>query len=261
MRADGAGVPQLGEPGAAVKRLADQRGQARVCRVPGGCPAQVGDDRQVGDVRDRRHHRPPRDASAVRRGGEPGAHQVAVIRAEGRRVAEQRRPASVPPDQPPVGGEYPDRDVAKPGENALRAWRDVVADPPVAWRLQPGEAIQVVAFGAGELQGAGEGAGDLRRRRGRPSLLEPDHVVDGDAGEIGQFLAPQPGRAPCPARRQPGGGRCEAVAPGPDGATQAGLVIRHGSIVRRPRQPRVVLPFLLVSRPWLPRRNGTTLNS
>jgi hypothetical protein len=31
--------------------------------------------------------------------------------------------------------------------------------------------------------------------------------------------------------------------------------------VRRPRQPRVVLPFLLVSRPWLPRRNGTTLNS
>jgi NAD(P)-dependent dehydrogenase (short-subunit alcohol dehydrogenase family) len=109
----------------------------------------------------------------------------------------------------------------------------VVADHAVARRLEPGEAVQVVALAPGQLQGTGERPGDLRRRRPRASLLEPDDVVDGNAREIGEFLAPQPGRAPRVPGRQPGGGRREPVAPGPEGTPEAGLVAGHVSYCAR----------------------------
>ena len=65
-------------------------------------------------------------------------------------------------------------------------------------------AGKVVPFGDGQLQGARERGDHLRRRRRGPALLQAHDVVDRDAGELGEFLPPQPGRPARPAGRQPG---------------------------------------------------------
>jgi hypothetical protein len=65
------------------------------------------------------------------------------------------------PDQPPAGGEHRDRSVAEPGDNTLRAWRNMVADHAITGRLKPGEAVQVVALGAGQLEGTRQRTGWL----------------------------------------------------------------------------------------------------
>ena len=49
---------------------------------------------------------------------------------------------------------------------------------PVGRRGQSGQRIQVISFRVRELQGAGKGGDDLRRRGGGPSLLQPYDVVD-----------------------------------------------------------------------------------
>ncbi len=175
VHADRAGVPQLREPRIAVECPADEPGQARVPRVPAGRLAQVGDERPVGGVGVLAHHRPAGEPLAIRRDGEPGADQVPGFRRESRRVAEQRRPAAVPPDQPPVGGEHRDGNVAKPGEDTLGARRNMVADHAVPRWLQPGETVQVVALGPGQLQGTGERARHLRRSR--QALMGPPRRV------------------------------------------------------------------------------------
>lgn len=125
-----------------------------------------------------------------------------------------------------------------PGERPGAAPRgDVVADGPVAGRLQAGEAIEVVALGAVELQGAGEGGDDLRRRGGRPALLEAHHVVDREAGEVVEPLATQARRPPGPPGAQADVRRPEPVPPQPDGRAEAGRGGRHDPSVALGQAP------------------------
>jgi hypothetical protein len=83
----------------------------------------------------------------------------------------------------------------------------------VARGEQAGGAEELVAFGRGEPQRAGDGRDHLRGGIGGPALLQAQHVLDGEAGEFGEFLAAQAGGA---AARRPGVaglGRVEAVTP------------------------------------------------
>lgn len=94
-------------------------------------------------------------------------------------VAVQGAPRCVPPHQGPVGGEHTDRDVVQARGEPLDPRGDVGADRPVPGRQEPGASVQLVALGAGELKGPGEGADDSRRTR--RNSLGAAGPSDGDA--------------------------------------------------------------------------------
>jgi hypothetical protein len=165
-------------------------------------------------------------------GREPGLDQVAVLGREHGRVTEQGRPAAIPPDQPPVGREHRDRRLAQPGEHALHSGRDVIVDGSVVRRLQAGQAVQVIAFLAGQPQRAGQGADHLRGRGGGPALLQADDVVHRDPGELGQFLPAQAGGAARATRREPDVRGRQPVPPGADRRALARFVRTHPAIMR-----------------------------
>lgn len=59
-----------------------------------------------------------------------------------------------------------------------------------------GQAAQVLVLVVLQREGAGEGADHGRAGPSLLAVLQADVVVDADPGQGGQFLAPQPGRAP-----------------------------------------------------------------
>jgi hypothetical protein len=106
-------------------------------------------------------------------GAEQGAGEVAFGGRDQGRIAEQGAPQGVPPDEGRVGGEHADRDVPEPGGEPLDARGHVGADRSVLGREESGCPVELVAFGAGELEGSGEGADRfLRRPRPRGPVLE-----------------------------------------------------------------------------------------
>lgn len=131
---------------------------------------------------------------------EERAGQVPFGRRDDGGVAVQGAPHGVPPHKGPVGGEHADRNVAEPRGQPLDAWGHMGADRPVPGRQEPGASVQLVALGAGELKGPGEGADDLGRGVLRASLFQAQDIVDGDPGQLRQFLAAQP-RGPAAVRR------------------------------------------------------------
>jgi hypothetical protein len=99
----------------------------------------------------------------------------------------------IPPDELPVRGEHGGRGVAETAQHTAQAGWDVVGDLRAGRWGEPGETVEVVAFGVGELQGACERRGHLRRRRRVPALLQTDHVIDRDPRQLGEILPAQSG--------------------------------------------------------------------
>lgn len=75
------------------------------------------------------------------------------------------------------------------------------------------------------------------------ALLQTEQVVDGDAGECGEFFAAQPGGAPPSAGGQADVSRREAVAPGMQCLAQGVLRSAHDLIVVPCVPSSLVLPF------------------
>jgi hypothetical protein len=146
---NGAIAPQLREAGAAIQHASDQPGHALVARVTGRRAAQVSDHCAVGGLAVLGHHRPAGEPAGVASDPEARLHQVAVFGRHAGRVAEQCRPAAVPPDQLPVGREHRDRCITQASQHPLHARRDVVGDGAVLRRLQAGQPVQVIALLAG----------------------------------------------------------------------------------------------------------------
>ena len=86
-------------------------------------------------------------------------------------------------------------------------------------------------------QHAGQGVDHGRTGPGLLAAFQAGVVVDGHAGQGGQFLAPQPGRAPRPgAGGQAHVGGPHAGAPGPQEPAQLGLLGGHDSSFPRPHR-------------------------
>jgi len=81
---------------------------------------------------------------------------------------------------------------------------------------EPGQPVEVVAFRVTESQRAGERGHHLRRGVHEPPLLQAHHVVDGDAGELGELL---PAHALGPVGPA-GDSRGQAVTPRAQGRTE-----------------------------------------
>ncbi|CAG6393567.1 hypothetical protein SCOCK_210008 [Actinacidiphila cocklensis] len=80
----------------------------------------------------------------------------------------------------------------------------------------------------------------VRGRIRRPALFEPHDVVDGQAGELGEFLTPQAWRAPASVVWQADLGRFRAIPPGVQRPAEIRGSGHLPSIADRPR-PVVVL--------------------
>jgi hypothetical protein len=132
-------------------------------------------------------------------------------------------------------------------------------DPRTRERLA-GQDEQVLAFGVGQPQRAGQRGEDLDRRCAGPALLQAGDVVGRHAGQQRQFLAAQAG---CPAGAvigQAGIRRGEAVPPGPQCRAQLG-VLAHQSSMRGPAGRSLVLPFPGRAVRWLPGGRAATLEA
>ena len=154
-------------------------------------------------------------------------NEAALLRRDGGRVADERSPADVPPHESPIRRKRGGRGLAQSRKQALNATRNVVADGSVAGRLQAREAVEMIAFGIGELQSAGQRGHDLTRWRRGPALLKPDDVVDRDARETGKLFAAKADRAARPPRRQTYVGGGKTIAPHPDRRSETGVLGCH----------------------------------
>lgn len=74
------------------------------------------------------------------------------------------------------------------------------------------EEAQVVALPVGEAQRSGHGNQDALRDVAATALLQPHVVVEADAGELGEFLAPESRHPPAPEIGQPDVTRLQASA-------------------------------------------------
>ena len=154
----------------------------------------------------------------------------------------------------PCGIEDHHRHVGEPVEHALHARRDVAVDRARRPARLAGHAEQVRALVVGQPQRARERREHRRRRVRRAALLEPRQVVDRDARELRDLLAPQAGRASPAAGRQPDVGGAEAVAPGAQAGGRARAGPRSDDGARAARQGGPVSPRM--ARPLVrPRRS------
>ena len=77
-----------------------------------------------------------------------------------------------------------------------------VGDRLLRYRRDLGQPVQVLPFRLVEPQGTGDRVEDLHAHVDRPALLQPRVPGDAHAGELGDLLAPQAGRAAPPVRRK-----------------------------------------------------------
>lgn len=116
-----------------------------------------------------------------------------------------------------------------------RRWtrRDVRGNLAGGGRRLTGQEVEVVAFGLGQAQGAGEGSEDLRGGRGGPAPFQTEDIVHGQSGELCELFAAQPW---CPADAAMGEAEVRgagAVAPVAQGLAEGCRTVVHPSIVRR----------------------------
>jgi quinol monooxygenase YgiN len=126
-----------------------------------------------------------------------------------------------------------------PDEHPLHTRRDVVRDDSTARRRQPRGPVEELGLGSIELERTGEGSHDLRRGGAGATLLEAHHIVDADAGEPGELLAPEPDGPPPADGLEPD---VTGLQPAPPGTEKTGKgidVSYHGPIF-----PRLTLPCL-----------------
>jgi hypothetical protein len=76
-----------------------------------------------------------------------------------------------------------------------------------------GQPVEKVTLGVGQAQCPRERLHDLRRGRGRPSLLQPGQVVGRDPGEPGELFAAEPARPAVPADRHADGLGRDTITP------------------------------------------------
>jgi NAD(P)-dependent dehydrogenase (short-subunit alcohol dehydrogenase family) len=153
------------------------------------------------------------------------AHECGV-----HRVGQQQRARRV---------EDGDRRRRQPVQHALNARGDERGHRALARCDQTRGAEQVLAFGAGDAQRPPQRLDDLFGRIGGAALLEAGDVVDRDARQLRQLLAPQPRRAAVTADRQSGRRGGDAVAPAPQRVPE--LRGRHDSTVHRHARSVLVL--------------------
>jgi hypothetical protein len=201
-------VPPLRERRAGFAQVGHEGREFAVVRVGRDRAAEVGDEFAaepvvlLGGVHDR-----------ARNAAEVPPHEVAGP--VGRRFGDPEKgvPERVRVDEVPARGEDRDRGVGEPVEDARGARADVPGYDAGGGRLGTGGAVEQVAFGGREAQRAGECREHLRRRVPRPSLLQPDEIVDRDPGQGGQLLAAQSGGTPRSGIGEPDIGRAHAVTP------------------------------------------------
>jgi NADPH:quinone reductase-like Zn-dependent oxidoreductase len=180
-------APPAGELGALGAQAREQRDERRISgpEIVGG--AELRDDA-------RRLLGPRRAEHRARRGREQQVHEDVAIFLGEPAVAEQ-----------PLGGAVPVQDVpAPPGD--VGGLGQIVDEPlqrlgdALALEGAPlggaGQRAQVGVLDVGEAQGPGQRVDGGGRRADAAPLLEADVPVDADAGERGDLLAAQAGRAP-----------------------------------------------------------------
>ncbi len=151
---------------------------------------------------------------ALGRVGEPAPHHVAAVLGHRTDAAQQR-----------LGHRVLGQDVTEIAEHLH--WRarqlvqqvqqsraHVVARGAGGRGAPAGKEVEVVAFVAGQTQGAGQGGEHLRRGLRAAGLFEADVVVGGHARELGDLLAAQ-------ARRTPPGADGQTRVLGPDPVARA----------------------------------------
>ena len=240
-------LPEPGELGAVLGELVDQLREAGRLGAGGGDCAQVrrgggGGMRPVGE-------QVPRGGVEERVPGGVAAGRWPVGQAveQGQRLGVGREHVADLVED--VGGAGPQglQELADSGPDGFGAGSGLGPGGPAGGLARPrrvaGEFVQVGAFFLVEQQRAGEGVEDGGAGVGLAALFQPDVVVDADACQRGQFLAPQARRA-----AQPGpGGQADIGGPdpGPPGpqelAKAAGC--RHDASVppRRRRVPGSVI--------------------
>ena len=186
--------------GWSLRRSAISVVQRLVVRVAAGGGVQVG-DRPLLQLRDLLRRR------GRSRDGSPVKWRRRMLRSRARVAEQRRRERRSSAIELPGGVDDDHRHVVEPVEHALDARRDVAVDPARARRRLAGDAEQVRALVVAQPQRAGERREHGRRRRARAALLEPGEVVDRQAGELRDLLAPQAGRAAAAGGRQPDLGR------------------------------------------------------
>ena len=109
---------------------------------------------------------------------------------------------------------------------------DLAARPGGRRRGLAGHPEQVVAFVGGEHQGPGQRGQHLARGVRAAGLLQPDVVVDRQAGQLGHFLTAQPRGAP-PCRVRAGRPTWRGLQPGAAGAQEGRQLgaVDHGPSV------------------------------
>jgi quinol monooxygenase YgiN len=126
-----------------------------------------------------------------------------------------------------------------PDEHPLHTRRDVVRDDSTARRRQPRGPVEELSLGSIELERTGEGRHDLRRRGAGAPLLKARHIVDADASEPGELLAPEPDSPPPADGLEPDITRLQPAPPGTEETGEGIDVSYHGPII-----PHLTLPSL-----------------
>ena len=195
--------PELAELRRTLVELLQQPGQARVVGVAARHRAEVGHGLRCGGgalVR-RTADRAPGRVGRV--GQEPEPRLVAPLRAQPRPVAVQRRGHRVPGQYVALGAGHQRGQVVEPVDQPEHARPHVQVDLPGVRRRRAGEVEDVVALVGVQTEGAAQRGQHLFRRLRTAGLLEPDDVVDADAGQHRQLLAAQPRHPPVQPGRQP----------------------------------------------------------
>ena len=177
--------PEGAEAGALARQFLDQRlGFGRGAR-PRHVAANIGDH----EARDALPVMQP--VTAVR--PEQEAQDVAVPLGKARIIGEHGDGGAVPGDDRPVRRLHHGGRIDHRLEHALQLRRDGRADRGFgARRPILRQEIEVLAFGVGQGEGAGEALDDIGRGRAAAPLLEPGVPGGADMGELGHFLTAQP---------------------------------------------------------------------
>ncbi|CAK7285876.1 hypothetical protein SGPA1_40136 [Streptomyces misionensis JCM 4497] len=233
-------APQCTEPRTAAEPL-DQRRQLGVVGVPAGRRTEVGDERLL-------ERRPlGRRLPHARQLTQEHPHQdVALLRLMDGQLTECGREQLVPVQQLPggvverqwIGGELV--------HDPVQVRRDHTRDPPGVCDVA-GHPQEVGVLVVGQPQGAGQCGAHLRRGCPHPPLLEPDHVLDRDAGQHGELRTPQAGNpsgGPVPPPHLRG---IQPIPPRPQRVTELIHARHHPS----PRRTAGWYP-VHQEAPWLP---------
>jgi hypothetical protein len=119
----------------------------------------------------------------------------------------------------------------------------------------------VVALGVVELQGPGERRRDLVGGVLRAALLEPDDVVDREAGEGGELFAAEADGATLSTDGQARVGRCQARTPGLQQPAELVVLCGHAPILPCRGGACLVLRVLPPRRARRPSRAARRLGS